>query len=769
MVKTNLPVILLKDLVLLPYQEVRIEVSNDVSKKIIDISKLYHDDEVLIVCPLDSLEENPDTSDLPKIGVVGRIKSKIELPNGNCRVVISGIKRVKVYSYVNYSNEEDVLESIIAPLQIDNNDEIEETAILRKLIGELDRYISLNPFISNSILSSIKGITDLDKITDMIASFLPLNLEKKINLMLDASPISRAKTLIKEINIEIAVLSLEEKIEEKLNNDLEKSQKDFILKEKINLIKEELGEVNNKDVEVEEFKNKINDKKIPKKIKEKLEREIKRYELTPDASPEVSVIRNYIDMLLSLPWNKYSKDVTNLNKIENSLNKSHYGLDEIKTRIIEYIAVEKYNKKENAPILCLVGPPGVGKTTFAASVAKATNKSFAKISLGGMYDTAELIGHRRTYIGSNPGKIITSLIKCGTSNPVILLDEIDKLNKDFRGDPAATLLDVLDKSANNKFVDNYVEEEFDLSKVFFIVTANDKNNIPPALYDRLEVIELSGYTDNEKISIAKNYLIPKIIENHSNNKIKVNISDDILLTIIMSYTKESGVRDLDRALNKLIRKIIVESIKKHKTIKTIDITDEEVSKHLGTAKYTEQKSEEKPGIVNGLAYTSVGGTLVSIEVTSYEGKEEIIITGSLGNVMKESASIALSYIKSHAKDFKIDLKAFKDKTIHINVREGAVPKDGPSAGVTLTTAILSHLTNKIVSNKVSMTGEMTLTGTILPIGGLKEKSMAAVRNNINKIFIPKSNIKDLDDLEEEIKEKVNFIPVENYVDIFKKL
>ncbi len=770
MVKTNLPVILLKSLALLPHQEVRIEVSNDISKKVIDISKLYHDDEVLIVCPIDMLEENPDTSDLPKIGVIGRVKSKIELPSGNSRVVISGIKRVKVYSYVNYSNEDDVLESIVSPIKLEETDEIEETALLRKLIEELDKYIKNNAFVSNSILSQIKGITDLDKITDIIASFLPLNLEKKINLMLDASPISRAKYLIKEINIEIAILSLEEKIEDKLKNGLDNAQREFILKEKIKLIKEELGEENNKDIEIDSFRKKLKYFKGNIKIKEKLEKEIRRYELTSEASPEASVIRNYIDTIFSLPFSKTTKDETDIKKIEERLDKNHYGLNEIKTRIIEYIEVEKINKLENAPIICLVGPPGVGKTTFASSVANSIGRKFTKISLGGMNDTSELIGHRKTYIGSNPGKIINALIKCKQSNPIILLDEVDKLSKDYRGDPASTLLDVLDKSSNNKFVDNYIEEEVDLSKVFFILTANDKNNIPSALYDRLEVIELSGYTDLEKTFIATKYLIPKIIKGYGKRNIDINISDNDILYIINKYTKESGVRELERIFSKLIRKIIIENKKNKKEKSKIKINKALINKHLGVEKHNEEiQKEGKIGLVNGLAYTSVGGATIAIEVESFEGETKSIITGTLGDVMKESVDISLSYIKSHSKEFKIDLKSFENKTFHINVRQGGIPKDGPSAGVTLTTAIISHMLKKEVNNNISMTGEITLLGDILPIGGLKEKGVAACRNNIDTVFIPSSNIKDLEELEKEIKDKINFIPVSNYKEIYNHL
>ncbi len=771
MIKNNLPVILLKKLVLLPFQEVRIEVNNDTSKKVVEISKQFHDNEVLVVCPLNSLEENPDTSDLPKIGVIGKIKSNIELPNGNTRVVILGIKRVKVFSYVNYSNEEDILESIVTSFDTTDSDEVTETAILRKLMIDLERFIIKNPFISNSIMSQVKGIDDLDKLTDLIATFLPLSFDKKINLMLDASSISRAKYLIKEINVETAIIELENKIDSDLKKDLDSAQKDFILKEKIKVIKRELGERDNKNTDIEFFKEKIKNSKLPEAIEKRVLKELERYEITPEISPEISVIRNHIDYLLNIPWNSITKDEKNLSRIQKKLDESHYGLNDVKTRIIEYIAVKSISEDVVSPIICLSGPPGTGKTTFAEAIAKALNRNFVKISLGGMNDTAELIGHRRTYIGSNPGKIISSLIKSGSRNPIFLLDEIDKLTKDFRGDPASVLLDILDPLQNKRFVDNYIEEEVDLSKVLFILTANDTYNIPAALYDRLEIINICGYTNSEKLKISKNYLIKKALTNNGLTGNSIKFEDKALLKLIESYTRESGVRELDRNINKIIRKVVTEKSLESKKINNILITETELVKYLKKEIYPPKvhKQESTSGYVIGLAFTPIGGTTFEIEVSSYPGKGKFIYTGHLGEVIKESVSITLSYIKGNSEYLKVKKDVFKNKDYHINFRETAVPKEGPSAGVAITTALLSHVLNKKVNPRISMTGEITLKGDILPVGGIKEKSLAALKVGINKIYLPFDNSSDLEELDEEIKDKIKFILVKNYKEIYVDL
>ena len=770
MIKTNLPVILLKGLILLPNHEVRVELTIPITKKVINISKLYHDAEVLIVSTLNTLEEEPDINDLPNVGVTGKIKSYIELPNGGSRVVISGIERVKVYNYVNYSNEEDVLESIVTPIPRANYDEIEETAILRKLMGELENYINSSPNISNSIMSQIKGIIDLDKLTDIISNFIPLSFEKKLSLMLNISPIDRAKFLIREMSIEVAVGLLEEKLDRELKTELDEAQKEFILKEKIKVIRNELGEKDNKNSETEIFESKLKSLKCPSKVKNKIKDEIEKYKMIPETSPELSVTRNYIEYMLKVPWSKVTEDETDLRKIEISLNLRHHGMEEAKKRIVEYIATKSNLVDKKSPIICLSGPPGVGKTTFAESVATALNKKFVKVSLGGLNDTAEILGHRKTYIGASPGKIISGLVSAGVKNPVFLLDEIDKLTKDFRGDPASSLLEVLDQTYNNRFVDNYIDEEVDLSEVLFIVTANDIYNIPPALYDRLEIIDINGYTSDEKLLIAKDYLIKNILNNNNINKNDLIFDDKIIKKIINDYTKECGVRELDRLLNRIVRKVITEYKKDKKKISKESITNDDLIKYLGIPKYESDKSEiNSSGEVKALACSSVGGSIIVLETLIVPGKEEIKVTGSAGNILCESVDVALSYIKSNLKLFKIKEESLKDKSIHINLREGAVPKDGPSAGLAITTTIISELLGKQVPSNISMTGEITLKGDALKVGGIKEKLIAAINDGIDKVYLPISNKTDVLEISKDITNKLKIIYVKNYIEIFKDI
>lgn len=769
MIKNNLPVILLKGLVVLPLSDARIELNNDISKKVIEISKLYHNYEVLIVTPLNDLEVNPDTSDLPTIGVVAKITSKLDLPNGNSRIVLRGIKRVRILEYVNYSNEKDILDSIVTNIKEDEYDEIEETALLRKLMNELELFISTNPYISNSILSQIKGTTDLDRLTDLVANFLPLNYEKKLNFSLDFSRKSRAKKLIKEINVELAVIDLENKIDLKLKKDLDDMQKEMLLKEKIKIIKKELGEKDSKSEYIEEVNIKLNNPFIPEDIKKRISSELDRLSVTPDVSPELAVIRSYIDYLVSIPWGILTKDESNLNTIKNKLDTTHYGLTKVKERIIEYIAVKLNNKNTASPIICLVGPPGVGKTTLAESIAKCLNKNFVKISLGGINDPAELIGHRKTYIGSSPGKIITSLIKSKSMNPVILLDEVDKLSKDYKGDPASALLDLLDTNQNSNFVDNYIEEKINLNNVTWILTANDINLIPPVLQDRLEIIHLDAYLDYEKVTIVKNYLIDRVKKKNGIVNAKVNITDNVIYKIIDGYTKESGVRELERLLNKIIRKIITKYKLENKNLENIEIKEKDLVTYLSTVKYfPSRNSKSKVGLSKALAANPYGGSILEIEVTSYPGKEEFITSGTLGDTLKESIFISLSYIKSHIKDFNIDSKKLKE-TIHLNFREGGIPKDGPSAGTMITSTILSHLLNIKIPSNISMTGEMTLLGDVLPVGAIREKSYAAIKNNINIIFLSCENKRNVVKLDPVIKNKIKFIFVENYLEIFNYL
>lgn len=764
MVETNLPVMFLKDQILLPYNELRLEFTSETDKLILNTSESYHDSYLLLVNLSDPLEVNPTLRELPKVAILGKIKSKIELPNGIVRVVLVGIDRVEVLNYV--ENENNNFEAFVIPTKEYDYDSSEALALKRILLRNLELYIELSSYMSNNVMGRIEGINNLSRITDIIVDELPIDYSNKLKYVTMINPMNRVRAIIETLNKEIETIRLENTLEDELKVRLEQSQKDYVLKEKLKLIKEELGEFDLKDDDIAKLKENLDKMVIPNNIRKRLEDEIKRYEMTPSSSPELTVVRNYIDWLMNLPWYKNTKDNYNLEKIEESLNESHYGLFKVKERILEYIAVSKNTKNKVSPIICFVGPPGVGKTSLAKSIAKALNKKFVKISVGGMNDDSEIVGHRRTYIGSNPGKIIQAMKKAGTNNPVFLIDEIDKLTKDYRSDPASCLLDVLDREQNSMFVDNYIEEEYDLSKVLFILTANNSNDIPEALRDRLEIINLPSYTLIEKLNIAKNHLIPKLLKEYDLKN--VTITDDAINKIITNYTKESGARELNRLLSSVLRKIIVDKLKNKKDKYVIEVDD--VEKYLGIEKYVTSKNNKitSTGVVNALAYTPYGGEILRVSSTCYKGDKDIIVTGLLGESMKESVSVALSYIKTNYKLFNIDYKMF-DNDFHIHFESGSIPKDGPSAGVTIITSILSTLTDKVIDSKISMTGEVTLRGDILPIGGLKEKLIVASQNNINVVFIPKDNMKDLEDIDVELQEKIKIIPVSNYMEIYKKI
>ncbi len=762
MVETNLPILYLREMVLLPYNEIRLEFTNDEDKKVLSLAEKQHDSHLLLVNLLDPLEEEPDINELPEIGILSKIKSKIDLPNGITRVVLIGIDRVSISSYAKIGN---TLSAFVVPTKEYDYNEIEASALKRILYRKLDEYIDVSPYMSNTVLGRINDVKNISKLSDIIISELPLEYTDMLKYISITNPMFRIRNIIEDLSKEIETVRLENQIEDNLKIRMEEEQKEYMLKEKIRLIKEELGEVDLKEEDINKIRAKMNTMSLPDNIIKRLNEEIERYSLTSPSSPEVTTIRTYIDWLLSLPWNKESKDNTDIKKIVEVLDATHFGLDSVKKRIVEYIAVKKKTNTSNSPILCLVGPPGVGKTSLASSIAKALNKDFVKVSLGGINDEAEILGHRRTYIGASPGKIIQQMKKSKSNNPLFLIDEVDKLTKDYKGDPASALLEILDKEQNSKFCDNYIEEEFDLSKVLFILTANNISAIPAPLLDRLEIIELSSYTIYEKINIAKYHLIPNLLEDYKVKNIK--FTDNAIEKIITSYTKEAGARDLYRQIDAVIRKVIIAKEKSTKVI--VDTGD--IEAYLGPYKYNNSMNDEnnKTGIVNGLAYTPYGGTILKVTCTLYPGKGNITLTGALGDVIKESIYIALSYIKANSVMFKIDYKIFEEVDFHFHLEEGGIPKDGPSAGITIVTSILSLLKNKIISNKVSMTGEITLRGKVLPVGGLKEKLISAVTNGIDTVYLPLESSKELSSLPSEVKDRLNIILVEDYEDIYKSL
>ncbi len=769
MMKT-LPVVLLKQFLLLPKQEVKVELNNPLTTDVITLSCKDYESEVLVVLPNDILEEEPLISDLPMIGVTGYIKSKIKLPNGHLRVRIVGQKRVKIMKYFNDKKKSEVLCAKVCDIEKSPIKEEEELALIKKLKDIVNKYIEQNPFGDNTISNSLNNNLSLNELTDLITAFLPLSLEKKLNYMVCIDEQIRAYNLIKDLNVELQIIKLDQQLSENLQKELEKNQKEFILREKIKEIKKELGEENEKKIEGLDWQAKLKQLNLDKKIEDKINREIIKYEKMNEMSPDASFVRNYLETFFNLPWNKYSQDETDLNYIQMTLDKSHYGLEEIKKRMIEYIAVKKRNPNLRSPILCLVGPPGVGKTTIAMSIAKALNKEFYKISLGGLNDATELSGHRRTYLGSSPGKIVEALIKCGTKNPVILLDEVDKIVKDYRGDPASVLLDALDYPQNMTFTDNYIEEPFDLSNVLFILTANDLTKISRELIDRLEIMELTSYTFYEKITLAKDYLLPQIYDNYNLSFSELTIPDGVIGSVITHYTKEAGVRDLKRKLDALVRKIVTNSIKSKRKLK-ITLQEKDLKKYLDDYQYDNDLLPKTmaPGLTNALAWTSFGGKVLSIEACSFEGSGKIITTGSLKEIMKESIDVAIDYIKSHQRELQVNTYFFQTRDLHLHAMDGSTPKNGPSAGVAIVTSLISLFHNQEISKNIAMTGEITLRGDILPVGGIKEKLIGAFNASIQTVFIPKENKKDLKKVPDYVKDNMNIILVENYREIYKHL
>ena len=749
--KENIPVLLLKKLTILPSQEVRIELNNELSKKVIDLSTIEFSNKILIVLPSNTLEESPTITDLPKSGVLTLINSKIVLPNNNYRVVLKGLNRVKINNYQSYPNDKSILIGNAKMLYIDKGETLEETALRKRLVSLVNTYIKINPEIDNSIITKINNSASLGDITDIVVTFLRLPKDKKIYYMNEFDDILRAKALIKEINIELEIFKLDGKIEKEIKESFAKEQKEFVIKERIRKLNEELGVSSSKETELNDLKDKIDNFNCPEEVKRKLSNELQRYEYTPVSSPEISMIRTYIDTLLSLPYNQSSTEETSKDKIRKELDKTHYGLEDVKNRIIEYAVLKKNNPDLENPIICLVGAPGIGKTSIARTIATALKRKFTKISLGGLNDSSELIGHRRTYLGSAPGKIISSLIKCQTNNPVILLDEVDKLVKDYKGDPASVLLDILDSKQNKDFTDNYIEEAFDLSKCLFILTANDVKEIPSILRDRLELIYLPSYTIYDKKDIASMYLLNTICSKYN---AKLEINEDVILDIIKYYTMESGVRELNRLLDKVVRYLVINKIK--------EITPSDLEIILGNKLYTNDSKTNKVGEVNIIGVTPFGGTMLKVQA-AYNNYNSLNITGNVGDKLKDAVNLCLAYLDNEG------LLDLKKKGLYLNFSGSNLTIDGASGSAGIVTSILSLINDKEISSDIALIGNIDLYGNILKVSKLKEKIITAYNAGIRTIYLPQGNIEDEKDLPLFILKEMALIHTSNYSEIKKYL
>jgi ATP-dependent Lon protease len=760
----NIPVIATRGVLIFPGQEVMIEVGRDKSINAVEESMAYFDGQVFIVSQKDVLVDDPHSQDLYTMGTICRIKTT-KKKEGFLRVTFIGQERASI---IRLSEDERMLFATVKP-EIDvHGDSLEEMALVRQIAKGLEQITNIGQSFPPEVFSQLTKGVSAELLSDQVAQYFPMNLDERQGLLEELVLNQRLLLIISNLKKEKELTNIEQGINEKVRERIEENQREYYLREKLRAIKEELGDVPNSTDDMETLRRLVEDNPYPANIKAKALEEIQRYEMLPSSSGESGVIRTYLDWLLNVPWWQESHDNEDLIAVRAVLDHDHFGLEKVKDRIMEYLAVKTMTKSLNAPILCLVGPPGVGKTSLAKSIANALNRNFVKASLGGVRDEAEIRGHRRTYLGSLPGRVIQGMKKAGVINPVFLIDEIDKMASDYKGDPSSAMLEVLDPEQNAMFSDHYLEEPYDLSKVMFIATANYLEDIPAALRDRLEIINLSSYTEDEKVNIATEHLIPKQAALNGLKPKQFNIADKVVLHIIRNYTREAGVRQLERHVAALCRKSVLAILKDGK--KSITVTDKLMMEWLGKEifEFGRKEKTDQVGVVTGLAYTSFGGDVLPVEVTSFEGKGRLIVTGQLGEVMKESTEIALGYVKSNAKKYNIDPKFFESNDIHIHVPEGAVPKDGPSAGITLTTALVSALTHIPVHSDLAMTGEVTLRGNVLPIGGLKEKSLAAHRVGITKILIPKLNAKDLDELPKIVKDNITFVPVESMEQVLKE-
>lgn len=747
------PLLPLRGVLVYPTMVLHLDVGRD--KLIQALEQAAMDENIIFLAMQKEMNiDDPKEDDIYSVGTVAKVKQMLKLPNGTLRVLVEGLHRAEVVEFI---EEENVVQVSIKTVTEEVEADLEEKALMRTLLEHFEQYIKVSKKVSNETFATVADVEEPGRLVDLIASHLPIKTKQKQEILEIISVKERLHTLISIIQDEQELLSLEKKIGQKVKRSMERTQKEYFLREQMKAIQTELGDKEGKGGEVEELREKIEQSGMPEETMKAALKELDRYEKLPASSAESGVIRNYMDWLLALPWTDATEDMIDLAHSEEILNKDHYGLEKVKERVLEYLAVQKLTNSLKGPILCLVGPPGVGKTSLARSIATSLNRNFVRVSLGGVRDESEIRGHRRTYVGAMPGRIIQGMKKAKSVNPVFLLDEIDKMSNDFRGDPSAALLEVLDPEQNHNFSDHYIEEPYDLSKAMFVATANTLSSIPGPLLDRMEIISIAGYTELEKVHIAREHLLPKQLQEHGLRKGNLQVRDEALLEIIRYYTREAGVRTLERQIAKVCRKvakIIVTAERKRIVVTEKNVVDL-LGKHI--FRYGQAEKTDQVGMATGLAYTAAGGDTLAIEVSVAPGKGKLILTGKLGDVMKESAQAAFSYIRSRAEELQIDPNFHEKNDIHIHVPEGAVPKDGPSAGITMATALISALTGIPVSKEVGMTGEITLRGRVLPIGGLKEKTLSAHRAGLTKIILPAENEKDLDDIPESVKENLTFV------------
>lgn len=750
--KRSIPLLPLRGLLVYPTMVLHLDVGRDKSVQALE-QAMMHDHMIFLATQQDISIDEPGEDEIFTVGTYTKIKQMLKLPNGTIRVLVEGLKRAHI---VKYNEHEDYTSVDIQLIHEDDSKDTEDEALMRTLLDHFDQYIKISKKISAETYAAVTDIEEPGRMADIVASHLPLKLKDKQDILETADVKDRLNKVIDFINNEKEVLEIE-KIGQRVKRSMERTQKEYYLREQMKAIQKELGDKEGKTGEVQTLTEKIEEAGMPDHVKETALKELNRYEKIPSSSAESSVIRNYIDWLVALPWTDETDDKLDLKEAGRLLDEEHHGLEKVKERILEYLAVQKLTKSLKGPILCLAGPPGVGKTSLAKSIAKSLGRKFVRISLGGVRDESEIRGHRRTYVGAMPGRIIQGMKKAGKLNPVFLLDEIDKMSSDFRGDPSSAMLEVLDPEQNSSFSDHYIEETFDLSKVLFIATANNLATIPGPLRDRMEIINIAGYTEIEKLEIVKDHLLPKQIKEHGLKKSNLQLRDQAILDIIRYYTREAGVRSLERQLAAICRKAAKAIVAEER--KRITVTEKNLQDFIGKRifRYGQAETEDQVGVVTGLAYTTVGGDTLSIEVSLSPGKGKLILTGKLGDVMRESAQAAFSYVRSKTEELGIEPDFHEKYDIHIHVPEGAVPKDGPSAGITMATALVSALTGRAVSREVGMTGEITLRGRVLPIGGLKEKALGAHRAGLTTIIAPKDNEKDIEDIPESVREGLTFI------------